>query len=219
MGVIGRPKKEIELASPGETALEFLSNLLSLLANATILMFSYLIVQRFRGHGTRASLSRVPIEYLIIILLLALNMCLGCSETDNRPMPAPEPPVPTISFSPKDSGGGRGTRSDNTIRRSAYFWLASDIPKPNTTYILVNDRFVRMAEGELESERVVFSKVCPFESYDYSPSYLELQIKSMDERSQHLPYHQGDIQLPEGYQFNPYKVGDPSTIWLSLWCD
>ena len=150
-------------------------------------------------------------------LLLVL---LGCSETDNRPIPAPEPPVPTISISPKRGGGGRGTdSSDNTIYRFAYFWLASDIPMPKTTYILVDDRFVRIAEGELESERIVFSKECPSENYDYSLPYLKPQIKSMDQRSRHLPYHRDDIQLLEGYQFNPYKVGDPSIIRLGLWCD
>ena len=66
------------MPSATDIVFEFLSFLLSLLAIATIFTCAYLIVQRLAGNGMRDSLSRIPIEYLIIILLLALNMCLGC---------------------------------------------------------------------------------------------------------------------------------------------
>ena len=97
------------------------------------------------------------------ILVLLLITLLACSETENRPIP--EPPVPTIRM--LEHGGGswgwldRPDWPDYNIWIFASFYLVSDIPMPNTTYILVEDRLVRMAEGELRSEEVFFWRICP----------------------------------------------------------
>ena len=155
---------------------------------------------------------------IIRIYLLLLLPLLACSETEERPLPEPEPPVPTISITPK-GWGSTSLEKDKHITRRAHFYLVSDIPMPNTTYILVEDRFVRMAEGELRSDLVTFTKICPTVTIDYSRPYFEPQIKWMAERSRHLPYHREDIQLPEGYQFHPYKVRDQPAIKLGMWCD
>ncbi|MDE0040825.1 MAG: hypothetical protein OXT74_02225 [Candidatus Poribacteria bacterium] len=152
---------------------------------------------------------------LILLLLLPL---LACSETEERPLPEPEPPMPTISITPS-GWGSTSLLKDKHITRRAHFYLVSDIPMPNTTYILVEERFVRMAKGTLRSERVLFSKICPPLTINYSTPYFEPQIKPMDQRSRHLPYHEGDIQLPEGYQFNPYKARDQPAIRLGMWCE
>ena len=80
----------------------------------------------------------------LILLLLA------CSETDNRPIP--EPPVPTIRILEYGEGVwswlDRPDWLDYNTWIFASFYLASDTPMPNTTYILVEGRFVRMAQGE-----------------------------------------------------------------------
>ena len=154
------------------------------------------------------------------IYLLVLLVLLACSETDNRPIP--EPPVPTIRM--LEHGEGSGTNwPDYNLWIFASFYLVSDIPMPNTTYILVEDRLVRMAEGELRSEEVFFWRICPPRTINDLPPRFEVQIKPMHERSRHLPYRpdrEGYFRFPEGYRFYPYKVGDPSTISLrGTWCD
>ncbi len=153
------------------------------------------------------------------IYLLLLFTLLACSEMENRSIvEEPEPAIPTIGI----TWGGSGRTSylqDKHITRRVDFYLVSDIPMPYTTYILVEDRFVRIAKSALKSERVRFTKICPPLTVNYSIPYFEPQIKPMDERSRYLPYHEGEIRLPEGYQFNPYKVRDQPAIRLGMWCD
>ena len=155
----------------------------------------------------------------IRISLLLLFTLLACGEMENRPIVEdPEPAIPTIGI----TWGGSGRTSyleDKHITRRVDLYLVSDIPMPNTTYILVEDRFVRMAKGTLKSERVRFTKICPPLTVNYSIPYFEPHIKPKDERSRHLPYHEGEIRLPEGYQFYPYKVRDQPDISLGMWCE
>ncbi len=123
------------------------------------------------------------------ILVLLLITLLACSETENRPIP--EPPAPTISISgSRARGTGRRPVEPDYIVRSASFWIESDIPMPRTTYILISDQFVRMAEGEIATE-VVFEKSCPYDDFAYSAPKFEATIKPMHERPPHLPYHVG----------------------------
>lgn len=155
--------------------------------------------------------------YLVVLLVLP-----GCSEMDNRPIP--EPPVPAIRVLEQREGSwgwlDRSDCIDYNIWIFASFYLVSDIPMPTTTYILVEDRLVLMAEGELRSEKVFSLRICLPRTINDLPTMFEVQIKPMHERSRHLPYREGYFRLPEGYRFYPYNVGEPSTISLrGTWCD
>ena len=151
-----------------------------------------------------------------LILLVPLLACalLACSETDNRPIP--DPPVPTIRMHRYAEGSwgwlDRADWPDYNIWIYVSFYLVSNIPMPNTTYILVEDRLVRMDEGERRSEEVFFLRICPPGTINDPPPRFEVQIKPMHERSRHLPYREGYFRFTEGYRFYPYKVGAPSTI-------
>ena len=150
------------------------------------------------------------------IAMLLLIVLLACSETDNRPiLELPEQPVPIITFN-DSAGHGYGPANKTMLQRHVSYYLVSDIPMPAATYILVNDRLFRMEEGETRLT-VVFKKICTaFLDYDH-PMFTG-EITPAHERFQHLPYHLDGIHLPEGYRFNPYKVGDKPSITAGLWC-
>ena len=152
------------------------------------------------------------------ILVLLLITLLACSETEERPLPGPEPPVPTITIANRGYGWGRSFAGGTTVERDTFFSIASDIPMPADTYILVNDQLFRMEEGETELE-IVFTETCPYITIDYEQPTFMGKIKPADERLRHLPYRRGGIQLPEGYRFNPYKVGGHASITTGLWCE
>ena len=153
---------------------------------------------------------------LILLLLLPL---LACSETEKRPLPEPEQPVPTITIANRGFGWGWGIPPGRarTIERRSRFWIASDIPMPAPTIILINDHLFRMEEGETETE-IVFKKICPALFDDDQPTFMA-EIKPAEQRVRHLPYHRGGIHLAEGYPFNPYTVGDKATITGGMWCE
>ena len=126
---------------------------------------------------------------IAMLLLIAL---LACSETEERPLPESEPHVPVITIAERGYGWGRGFASETTLERSSNFWIASDIPMPVATYILVNDRLVRMEEGETEI-KLVFTKTCPYLIPGYEHPRFVGEIKPAHHRFRHLPYDRGDI--------------------------
>ena len=162
---------------------------------------------------------------MILLICLAFS---ACSETDPPPIfERPEPTVPTITVANRNAEHSRHTTSSVTWKRTTSFRIGSDIPMPNTTYILVNDQLFRMDKGTTKVE-LFFEKTCPRPAIDDDDEWREWSatqprfqaaIRPAHQRHWHLPYRRLDLYLPKGYEFNPYDVGSDSIYTGGLWCD
>lgn len=60
-----------------DTIFDIASTILSLLIGGLIMLFTGVLIGRLRRDGVLSALRSVPIEFLIIIILLLVNMFLG----------------------------------------------------------------------------------------------------------------------------------------------
>ena len=155
---------------------------------------------------------------LILLLLLPL---LACSETPEEEI------IPSVSIRTWSSGTKIFGESPPRLFRVVTLDLESNIPMPADTYVLlhhehrVNDnrtpyRFVLICEGHTTSQQVFYYSVCLTEG---PLTTLEPEIRPMHERAALLPHDGDTFELPVGYRFNPYHVGDPASVRFKRpWC-